>query len=141
MRLEHLLFGAVPAPSRRSRMDKAGNCRYFPKSFCHTARPAATDVQIIDNTERLQRGKREINNEISLFAARRASALRGDERDCDFITRPNPPPSVRRASGAGRFGWRDSREASQGVRRMPWLPQAMKDAVSCENVRGPANGG
>ena len=31
------------------------------------------------------------------------------------------------------------RKRSKGVRRMPWLPQAKKDAVSCENVRGLAN--
>ena len=34
----------------------------------------------------------------------------------------------------------DSREKrSKGEWRMPWLRQAKKDAVSCENVRGSAN--
>lgn len=33
-----------------------------------------------------------------------------------------------------------SREVTKGERRMPWLLAAKKDAVSCENVRGSANG-
>ena len=32
------------------------------------------------------------------------------------------------------------REASKGVRRMPWLPEAMKDAAGRESLRGGANG-
>ena len=32
-----------------------------------------------------------------------------------------------------------ARKRSKGVRRMPWLRQAMKDAVSCEKGRGSAN--
>ena len=32
------------------------------------------------------------------------------------------------------------REASEGVRRMPWLPEAMKDAAGRESLRGGANG-
>ena len=31
------------------------------------------------------------------------------------------------------------RKRSKGVRRMPWLRQAKKDAVSCEKGRGLAN--
>ena len=32
------------------------------------------------------------------------------------------------------------REASEGVRRMPWLPEAMKDAAGRESLRGGADG-
>ena len=32
------------------------------------------------------------------------------------------------------------REASKGVRRMPWLPEAKKDAAGRESLRGGANG-
>ncbi len=32
------------------------------------------------------------------------------------------------------------REARQGARRMPWLPEAMKDAAGRESPRGGANG-
>ena len=32
------------------------------------------------------------------------------------------------------------REASKGVRRMPWLPEAMKGAAGRESLRGGANG-
>ena len=32
------------------------------------------------------------------------------------------------------------REASKGARRMPWLPEAMKDAAGRESLRGGANG-
>ena len=31
-------------------------------------------------------------------------------------------------------------EASKGVRRMPWLPEATKDAAGRESLRGGANG-
>ena len=44
-------------------------------------------------------------------------------------------------SRAARLG--DSsreREASEGVRRMPWLPEAKKDAAGRESLRGGANG-
>ena len=33
-----------------------------------------------------------------------------------------------------------AKEALKGARRMPWLSEAMKDAVSCENPGLGANG-
>ena len=33
-----------------------------------------------------------------------------------------------------------SKEAEKGARRMPWLSEAMKDAVSCDNPGLGANG-
>ena len=41
---------------------------------------------------------------------------------------------------ARRGGSSREREASEGVRRMPWLPEAMKDAAGRESLRGGANG-
>ncbi len=107
----------------------------------------------LDNTERLQRGyKTEINNEISLYLRARivmrcagAQGLRFHEAEPASL-RPESVV-VRRASVAPPFvfpvicserGIHEKRV--KGVRRMPWLPQATKDAVSCENVRVPANG-
>ena len=51
--------------------------------------------------------------------------------DYNFIKRVTCPPE------GGRDMIQD--EETKSERRMPWLPQAKKDAVSCENLRGLAN--
>ena len=48
---------------------------------------------------------------------------------------------IHEMSRAARHGYSSrEREASEGVRRMPWLPEAMKDAAGRESLRGGANG-
>ena len=43
-----------------------------------------------------------------------------------------------RASG-DRTGWDTFEKGTKSERRMPRLPEATKDVVSCEKVRGSAN--
>ena len=38
----------------------------------------------------------------------------------------------------GSAKWRASKEATKGVRWMPWHQAAMKDVVSCDMLRGAA---
>ena len=47
-------------------------------------------------------------------------------------------PVGRRVSG-GRTGWDTFEKGTKSERRMPRLPEATKDVVSCEKVRGSAN--
>ena len=52
----------------------------------------------------------------------------------------NHASGLRESAGHKRDKTYKEREASEGVRRMPWLPEAKKGAAGRESLRGGANG-
>ena len=67
--------------------------------------------------------------------------LRGSLTGWESESRHKHKKTHEREPGAAmRAGDEREREASEGVRRMPWLPEAKKDAAGRESLRGGANG-
>ena len=71
----------------------------------------------------------------------RTEFLRGSLTGWERESRHKDRHTRARYRGAAmRRGDKREREARQGARRMPWLPEAMKDAAGRESLRGGANG-
>ena len=92
-------------------------------------------------TLRENRGNREERRLQLLSSNKNESIVDCCDRDCNFMA-TSSYISLRQR------GYREVPRESQKIhkekedkseRRMPWLPEAMKDAVSCENPRGGAN--
>ena len=70
----------------------------------------------------------------------RAEALRGSLTGWESESRHKDKETHERTRRSDAPSDKREREASEGVRRMPWLPEATKDAAGRESLRGGANG-
>ena len=84
--------------------------------------------KFIENTER----DNEVKRDYSLIRFEVFSSC----EDCNFI-RQNEYTKRRKSSNCDSQIVREKEKKSE--RRMPWLPKARKDVVSCEKLRGSAN--
>ena len=92
--------------------------------LCDIQRAPLRGAEFVDNTERRNEVKKEKQMRESCRRARDGSAVREGQ--------------FHEAEKRSREITKD--EAKNGGRRMPRLPEAMKDAASCENARGAASG-
>ena len=94
------------------------------RTVCRLRRGTET-VEFIDNN-----GKdNEVKERVRVRRGREAAGGRRDNFTCRRETR-HPVDGMRKIH---------LREANKGGRRMPRLPEAKKDAASCENARGTAS--
>ena len=99
---------------------------YTVSSSCECA------FEIIDNTERDNEVKK--LKEIIVCIIRNSSFFELRIRDCNFKGK-----RVKIYETSSRIDSLKYEKEKKSERGMPWLPEARKDVVSCEKLRGSAN--
>ena len=90
-------------------------------------------IKFIENTERDYNEVKKL--EIKVCNITKFEFFRVANRDCNFKGKTSK--NLRRK--CRKDSLRKYEKENKSERRMPWLPEAKKDVVSCEKLRGSAN--
>ena len=104
--------------------------------FCISRFPVfsvKTGIQLFDNIERDYNEVKKL--EIKVCNIYNSSFFELRIRDCNFKGKTSK--NLRRK--CRKDSLRKYEKEKKSERRMPWLPEARKDVVSCEKLRGSAN--